>query len=386
MSTIWNGIANKIQDLYSDKEFLPLHEPEFSGNESKYVDDCIKTGWVSSVGKYVDNFESSLAEYVGVKRAVAVVNGTAALHISLKIVGVQPNDEVLIPALTFVATGNAVIYCGAIPHFIDVSKITLGIDPIKLEHYLEEIAVVIDGQCVNKHTNRKISAIVPMHTFGHPVDMDTLQEICTRYHITIVEDAAESLGSYYKDTHTGNVGKVSAMSFNGNKIITTGGGGAILTNDEKLADYAKHLTTTAKIPHRWRYEHDEVGYNYRMPNLNAALGLAQLEQIHSFIEKKRKLVNKYKELFTDYDGIDLFIEPAFAKSNYWLQTLIINDEKHDIEEALSVFNDLGVMARPIWEPLHSLKPYTSYPTGDLTVTNKLRRQVLNIPSSPYLGE
>jgi perosamine synthetase len=341
---------------------------------------------VSSVGKYVDKFERLLAEFTGVKRAVAVVNGTAALHIALKIVGVESNDEVLIPSLTFVATGNAVVYCGAVPHFVDVSETTLGIDPFKLEDYLKDIAIVKNHVCVNKQTGRIIRAIVPMHTFGHPVDLDPLLDICERWNLIMVEDAAESLGSYYKGIHTGNFGKASAMSFNGNKIITTGGGGAILTNDEKLADYAKHLTTTAKLPHRWKYEHDEIGYNYRMPNLNAALGCAQFEHLDDFIEKKRQIVNKYEQLIEGYDGIKLFKEPEFAKSNYWLQTLIFDEKMYDINQVLETLNNHNVMSRPAWKPLHLLNPFQNYPKSDLSVTEKLQYQIVNVPSSPYLGE
>ncbi|BAD77412.1 aminotransferase (degT family) [Geobacillus kaustophilus HTA426] len=386
MSDVLLELAKKIKNMCPEKDFIPLHEPTFTGNEKKYVADCIETGWVSSVGKYVDKFERLLAEFTGVKRAVAVVNGTAALHIALKIVGVQPNDEVLIPSLTFVATGNAVVYCGAVPHFVDVSKTTLGIDPFKLEDYLKEIAEVKNNVCVNKQTNRIIRAIVPMHTFGHPVDLDPLLDICERWNLIMVEDAAESLGSYYKGIHTGNFGKASAMSFNGNKIITTGGGGAILTNDEKLADYAKHLTTTAKLPHRWKYEHDEIGYNYRMPNINAALGCAQFEHLEDFIEKKRQLVGKYEQLIEDYDGIKLFKEPQFAKSNYWLQTLIFDEKMYDINQVLDTLNNHNVMARPVWKPLHLLNPFQNFPKSDLSVTEQLQYQIVNVPSSPYLGE
>lgn len=386
MSDVLLELAKKIKNMCPEKDFIPLHEPTFIGNEQKYVSDCIKTGWVSSVGKYVDKFERLLAEFTGVKRAVAVVNGTAALHIALKIVGVQPNDEVLIPSLTFVATGNAVVYCGAVPHFVDVSETTLGIDPFKLEDYLKDIAIVKNNVCVNKQTGKIIRAVVPMHTFGHPVDLDPLLDICGRWNLIMVEDAAESLGSYYKGIHTGNFGKAAAMSFNGNKIITTGGGGAILTNDEKLADYAKHLTTTAKLPHRWKYEHDEIGYNYRMPNINAALGCAQFEQLEDLIEKKRQLASKYEQLIEDYDGIKLFKEPEFARSNYWLQTLIFDEKMYDINQVLETLNNHNVMSRPVWKPLHLLNPFQNYPKSDLSVTEKLQYQIVNVPSSPYLGE
>ncbi|MFD1037066.1 LegC family aminotransferase [Virgibacillus byunsanensis] len=386
MMDIWVDVANKIKNIHPDKEFIPLHEPTLDGNEKKYVNDCIEAGWVSSVGKYVDQFERSLAEYTGVKRAVAVVNGTAALQVALKIVGVQPEDEVLIPSLTFIATGNAVSYCGATPHFVDVSRTTLGLDPHKLEKYLKEIAVLNDKVCVNKYSGNIIRAVVPMHTFGHPVDMDPLIEVCNLYNITIVEDAAESLGSFYKGIHTGNLGKASAVSFNGNKIITTGGGGAILTNDETLADYAKHLTTTAKVPHQWDYVHDEVGYNYRMPNINAALGCAQLEKLDNYIEKKRHLVEKYEQIISVYDGIELFKDQSFSKSNYWLQTLAIDEQKHNKENVLETLNHNGIMSRPVWTPLHKLKPYKDCPKSDLSITDDLFYRIINIPSSPYLGD
>lgn len=386
MSMEWHEIVAKIKALKPEKDFLPLHEPSFTGNEINYVTDCINTGWVSSVGKYVDEFEKRLSEFTGVKRAVAVVNGTAALHIALKIAGVKPSDEVLMPSLTFVATGNAVNYCGGIPHFVDVSRNTLGLDPLKLEDYLKDITIYRDGACVNKNTGNVIRAVVPMHTFGHPVDLDSLLEVCEKYKITLVEDAAESLGSYYKGIHTGNFGKVSALSFNGNKIITTGGGGALLTNDEQLADYAKHLTTTAKLPHRWNYEHDEIGYNYRMPNLNAALGCAQLEKLEKYLKSKREITLAYDQIFGDYEGITLFKEPINSKSNYWLQTLVIDDDIHEIDHVLQILNDNGVMARPIWTPLHKLVPFKDCPRGDLKETELLQEQVINIPSSAYLGE
>lgn len=385
MSNMIQELAVRIKNLLPQKEFIPLHEPTFTENEEKYVSDCIKSGWVSSVGKYVDKFERMLAEYTGVKKAVAVVNGTAALHIALKVVGVQQNDEVILPSLTFVATGNAIVYCGAIPHFVDVSTETLGLDPNKLEDYLREIAIINEDVCINKKTGRIIRAVVPMHTFGHPVDLDALLDVCERWKLIIVEDAAESLGSYYKGVHTGNYGKVSSLSFNGNKIITTGGGGAVLTNDEKLASYIKHLTTTAKIPHRWKYLHDEIGYNYRMPNINAALGCAQLEKLNDFLDKKRRLVHKYEQLLEGYRGIKLFKEPFFAKSNYWLQTLIFDQKIYDINDVLEIFNNHGVMSRPVWEPLHLLDPFRYCPRSDLSVTERIKFKIVNIPSSPYLG-
>ncbi|PAQ13676.1 aminotransferase DegT [Bacillaceae bacterium SAOS 7] len=382
----WQDIVATIKSWAPEKDFLPLHEPAFIGNEKKYVLDCIESGWVSSVGKYVDEFEQKLAEFTGVKRAVAVVNGTAALHIALKLVGVQADDEVIIPSLTFVATANAVTYANAIPHFVDVEHHTLGMDPKKLRNYLTNMTVIENGVCVNKETKRVIRAIVPMHTFGHPVAIEELKKVANEFHLALVEDAAESLGSYYKGIHTGSFGQVAAVSFNGNKTITTGGGGAILTNDEKLADRAKHLTTTAKVPHRWEYTHDEIGYNYRMPNLNAALGVAQLEQLPSYIEQKRQLAQKYKALFSSMKGITFFEEPNQAKSNYWLQTIMLDASIHDRDQVLELLNEQGIMSRPIWTPLHELPPFQSCPKGDLTVTEQLKKFVINIPSSPYLGE
>lgn len=378
----WLDIADEIKQIYSRKEFVPLHEPTLGEKESEYVTDCIKSGWVSSVGKYVDQFEKQLAEYVGVKRAVAVVNGTAALHIALKIAGVQPGDEVFMPSLTFVATANAASYLQAVPHFVDVSKETLGLDPYKLEEHILKIGELKNGELINRNTGRIIRAVVPMHTFGHPVDIDQLLIVCERYHLALVEDAAESLGSLYKGKHAGSFGVAGAVSFNGNKIITTGGGGAILTNDEELADYAKHITTTAKISHPYEYEHDEVGFNYRMPNINAALGCAQLEKIDTFLERKRKLTDKYLELFKEVDGVTVYKEKEYADSNYWLQTLIIDTTLHNRKELLTSLNGSGIMSRPIWTPLNELAPYEKCPKSDLSTTMFLKERIINIPSTP----
>jgi len=380
MNTQWLAFTNQIKEHYK-KDFVPLHEPTFNSKELEYVKDCIETGWVSSVGAYVTRFEEDLARFTGVKRAVAVMNGTAALHIALKVAGVQENEEVFMPALTFIATANAASYLGAAPHFVDVSEKTLGIDPQKLEKHILKISDVRGNQLFNKETGRVIRAVVPMHTFGHPVEIEELQLICTKYHLVLVEDAAESLGSYYKGKHTGSFGKVSALSFNGNKIITTGGGGAILTDDEELANYAKHITTTAKVPHRWEYEHDEIGFNYRLPNINAALGCAQLEKIPHFIKQKRKLTAFYEELVAPLEGVTLFKEPEDSTSNYWLQTLVLDDIlKRD--EVLTFLNESGIMSRPIWTPMHELKLYAQMPKADLSITEKLNQKIINIPSTP----
>ena len=380
MNEQWGDFAKGIKNLYR-KDFVPLHEPTFDETEIDYVTDCVKSGWVSSVGKYVDRFEQELAEFTGVKRAVAVVNGTAALQIALKIAGVQAGDEVFMPSLTFVATANAASYLQAIPHFVDVSEETLGLDPMKLEEHIKEIGEMKNGQLMNKQTGRVIRAVVLMHTFGHPVDLDPLIGVCERYNLVLVEDAAESLGSYYKGKHTGGFGRVSALSFNGNKIMTTGGGGAILTNDDNLADYAKHITTTAKVPHRWAYEHDEVGYNYRMPNINAALGCAQLQKLPVFIEQKRQLAEVYEKLVSDLDGVSLFREPANTKGNYWLQTLVL-EQQHNRDIVLEFLNENGVLSRPIWTPMHELELFKNMPTADLTITKRLKNTLINIPSTP----
>lgn len=380
MNNQWIQFAEQVRQLYG-KDFVPLHEPTFNDKELEYVTDCIKTGWVSSVGAYVTKFEEELAKFVGVKRAVAVVNGTAALHIALKVAGVEAEDEVLMPSLTFIATANAISYCSAIPHLVDVHEDTMGMDPFKLEKYLQEIAEVRGNELYNKQTKRRIKALVPMHTFGHAAHLDELVALANKYHLVLVEDAAESLGTYYKGKHTGSFGKVNAMSFNGNKIITTGGGGAILTDDDALANYAKHLTTTAKVPHKWEYAHDEVGYNYRMPNMNAALGCAQLEKLDQFLVKKKALTSKYEELITQLDGVTLFTEPAHSNSNYWLQTLKL-DASLERDQVLAFLNEQGVMSRPIWRPMHELDMYKHCPSTDLTVTNELKKRIVNIASTP----
>lgn len=380
MNQQWMQFADEVKAMYK-KDFVPLHEPTFDEKEVDYVTDCVKTGWVSSVGAYVTRFEEELAKFVGVKRAVAVVNGTAALHIALKVAGVEPQDEVLMPSLTFIATANAVSYCGAVPHFIDVHEETLGVDPFRLEAYLQEISEIRNNELYNKQTKRRIKALVPMHTFGHAVHVDELVHLADKYHLVLVEDAAESLGTYYKGKHTGSFGKINAMSFNGNKILTTGGGGAILTDDETLADYAKHLTTTAKVPHKWEYVHDEIGYNYRMPNINAALGCAQLEKLEQFLAQKKQLTAKYEELLKDLKGVQLFKQPEHSNSNYWLQTVVL-DESFNRDEVLEFLNEQGVMSRPIWEPMHELVMFGECPKMDLAVTDSLKKRIVNIPSTP----
>ncbi|MFC1821659.1 LegC family aminotransferase [Thermodesulfobacteriota bacterium] len=380
--------ANKVLQiikhvLRTEREEIQLHEPSFTGNEWNYMKDCLDSTFVSSVGEYVDRFEAMLSDYTGLKKAVAVVNGTSALHIALKLVGVERTDEVLIPALTFVATANAVSYLGAVPHLIDCEERTLGIDPIKLNEYLDRNTELRDGQCYNVHTKRRIRAVVPVHIFGHPVDLDSLWELCRRFHLEMVEDATESLGSFYKEKHTGHWGECSVISFNGNKIITTGGGGAILTNNEELANTAKHLTTTAKVSHKWEFYHDQIGYNYRMPNINATLGCAQLEQLAPFLKRKRDLANKYAQAFENLESIRFFVEPEFARSNYWLNAILTEDGLTTRDAILEITNKNGVMTRPVWTPMHKLPMYQNSPKMDLSVTDNLATRLINIPSSPY---
>lgn len=374
-----------LHQVLPHKPSLPLHEPVFAGNEWNYVKECLDTGWVSSVGKFVDRFEQQLAEYTGVKRAVAVVNGTAALHVCLRLVGVRQDDEVLIPALTFIATANAVSYCGAIPHLVDSEERTLGIDPARLAEYLDEITELRGEDCFNTLTGRRIKAVVPMHAFGHAVDLDPLLAVCQRYQLELVEDAAESLGSFYKGRHTGNWGKVSALSFNGNKVITTGGGGAILTNDEELGKFAKHLTTTAKVPHKWLFDHDQIGYNYRLPNLNAALGCAQLEQLPGFLAAKRRLAEAYQHAFASVAGVRFFTEPPTSQSNYWLNVLLLDKPlAHQRDALLDATNAEGLMTRPAWTLMHKLPMYAHCPRMALPIAEDIESRLINIPSSSNL--
>ena len=362
-----------------------LHEPQFFGKEWEYVKDCLDSGWVSSVGNYVEKFEGMLTDFTGAKFAIATVNGTAALHSCLILAGVEAGDEVVMPSLTFVGTVNAAAGMYAIPHFADVEERTLGLDPLKLDAYLSAITEISGDKCLNKSTGRKISACIPVHTFGHPVDLDPLNEVCKNYHITMIEDAAESLGSYYNNTHTGNYGLVSALSFNGNKTITTGGGGAILTNDPDLAVQAKHLTTTSKLAHKWEYRHDQIGFNYRLPNINAALGCAQMEVLPKFLKQKRKLAKTYAKAFSQIDELYFFSEPDFAVSNYWLNSLLLDPRQAGLkDEILRVINESGYMSRPAWTPMHQLPMYKNCPRMNVSVSDDIYRRLINIPSSPGL--
>ena len=363
-----------------------LHEPTFGGNEWDYVKECLDTGWVSSVGEYVDRFEAMLTDVTGAGHAVATVNGTAALHAALMLAGVEAGDEVIVPSLAFVGVANAATYLGAIPHFADSEESTLGLDAAKLAAHLERIADITGGACRNKDTGRRIAVVVCVHAFGHPVDLDPLAEVCGKFSLPLIEDAAESLGSTYKGRHTGNHGLLSILSFNGNKTVTTGGGGAILTNDAALAAAAKHLTTTAKVPHKWEYNHDEAGFNYRLPNINAALGCAQLEQLPRFLEQKRRLAAAYEASFAGIEEVRFFAEPDFAKSNYWLNVLLLDpDTAAQRDDILTATNDNDFMTRPAWTPLHQLPMWADSPKMDLSVAEDLYRRLINIPSSPHLA-
>jgi perosamine synthetase len=377
-------VVNAIRSVIGSAS-VALHEPSFKGNEWVYLKECLDSTFVSSVGKFVDRFENDLAKITGAKHAVAVVNGTAALHIALKLANVQQNDEVLVPALSFVATANAVTYCGAIPHFVDSEISTLGVDAKKLRKYLTETTEQRIGHCVNRKTGRVIRGLVPMHTFGHPVNIDGLLSLAHDFNIVLIEDAAESLGSYYQGKHTGTFGLMGTLSFNGNKTITTGGGGAILTNNTELAKHAKHITTTAKLSHAWEFRHDEIGYNYRMPNLNAALGCAQLEQLPDMVVSKRKLYQRYQAAFSLISGVTLVKEPSNCVSNYWLQTLLLDNEVSNQRDLiLSATNKVGLMTRPAWILMHELSQFKGCPKMDLSVAKTLSECLLNIPSSSNL--
>jgi aminotransferase in exopolysaccharide biosynthesis len=368
-----------VQELYGTTGLIPLHAPQFRGNEKKYLNECIDSTFVSSVGKFVDEFEEKIAEYTGSKYAIATSNGTSALHVALLLANVEKNDEVITQPLTFVATCNAINYCGAKPVFVDVDQDTMGLSPFVLQNFLEANTTINNGQCINNSTGKVIKACVPMHTFGHPCRIDEIKDICDQYNIFLIEDAAESLGSLYKNKHTGTFGEIGVISFNGNKIITAGGGGCIITDNEELAKKAKYLTTTAKIPHKWEFAHDQIGYNYRMPNLNAALIVAQLEQLDTFLKNKRVVSEKYKEYFEDNE-IEFVSELKESKSNYWLNSLVFQDvQQRNI--FLSETNSNGVMTRPIWTLMNKLSMFKDSQKCDLTNAEWLESRVVNIPSS-----
>lgn len=376
----YSKTINFIKELYGNQEFTPLAVPVFAGNEKQYLNECIDTTFVSSVGKFVNRFEEEMARYTGAKRAVVCVSGTNALHMSLILAGVERDDEVLTQALTFIATCNALSYIGAHPVFLDVDMSTMGLSPDAMKEWLFKNAEIRGGECWNKNSGRRIKACVPMHTFGHPVRIEEIASLCEEWNIELVEDAAESIGSLYKGRHTGTFGKVGAISFNGNKTITTGGGGMMLFNDEELGAYAKHITTQAKVPHRWEFRHDHIGYNYRMPNINAALGCAQLENLDKYVASKRKVAAEYIEFFKNVDGVDFFVEPEDTFSNYWLSAVVLKDKDAQLD-FLQQTNDNGVMTRPIWELMNRLPMFEKCENDGLKNTIWFADRVVNIPSS-----
>jgi perosamine synthetase len=379
------GILDELFPARQDA--FALHEPEFSERAEATVVECIRSTFVSSVGAFVSEFEARLADYCGAAHAVAMVNGTAALEVALRVAGVESNSEVLLPSLTFVATPNAISHLNAVPHFVDINEQTLGIDPLALRQHLNRVGESKAGQLLNRETGRRIAAVVPVHVFGHPVEMDELVEVADDFGIAVIEDAAEALGSQYKGRHCAAIGLLGAVSFNGNKIITTGGGGAVLTNDPNLAAMARHLSTTAKRSHPWAFEHDSVGYNYRMPNLNAALGVSQLEELPDRIARKRQLAAAYIDRFAGHPDLRIMKEPEQSVSNYWLNTLLL--EPHAVlsrDVILQTLNDAGFMARPVWEPMHTLSMYADSPRALLPNTESLAERIINLPSSAKLAE
>ena len=374
-----SAVINFIKSIYNKDQFIPLHEPRFLGNEKKYLNECIDSTFVSSAGKFVEDFEEKIAKYAGAKYAIATSSGTSALHISMILAGVDKDSEVITQPLTFVATCNAISYCNAKPIFVDVEKDTMGLSPFALRAFLENNTTIKNKQCINNKTSKVVKACVPMHTYGHPCKIDKIKEICDEHNIFLIEDAAESVGTLYKNRHTGTFGQLGAMSFNGNKIITAGGGGCIVTDDKTLAEKAKHLSTTAKVPHKWDFNHDIVGYNYRMPNLNAALLVAQLEKLNDFIINKRDLANKY-EVFFKSMNYNFFKEPKDSKSNYWLNSIILKN-KNQLNKFLEETNSKGIMTRPVWTLMNKLPMFKDVQCNDLKNSNWLAERVANIPSS-----
>lgn len=377
---MYSDFINFVRSLYETTDIIVLHEPRFRGNEKKYLNECIDSTFVSSVGKFVDLFEQRIAEFTGTKCAVAAVNGTAALHIALILADVKSCDEVITQPLTFVATANAISYTGAKPVFIDVDKATLGLSPDKLTNFLtKQTYQGENGFCYNTKTKKRIKACVPMHTYGHPVKIDEIRTICDKHNIVLIEDAAESIGSYYKERHTGTFGLMGILSFNGNKTITTGGGGMIITDDKSIAKKAKHLTTTAKVSHKWNYEHNHIGYNYRLTNLAAALGVAQMEQLPQFIQAKRELAKKYEAFFKNLE-IQFFKEPENARSNHWMNTIILKN-RTERDNFLSYTNELGIMTRPAWELMNRLEMFKDCQVENIDNAEWLSDRLVNIPSS-----
>jgi len=374
------SLISFIRELYNTKDYIPLHRPYFKGNEKKYMEEALESSFVSSVGVLVEEFEARMSQFTDTDFAVATVNGTAALHVALKVAGVEKETEVITQSLTFVATCNAISYCGASPIFVDVDRSSAGLDPNSLNSFLEtNCEIRDDGFCWNKTTNKRVLACLPMHTFGLPLDLDGIEKICNKFNLVLIEDAAESLGSYYKGKHTGSIGKLSTLSFNGNKIITTGGGGMILTKDQSLAEKAKHLSTTAKLPHKWDFFHDEVGFNYRLPNLNASLGLAQLESLPNYLDIKRKVASEYIA-WGKQNNCNFLEESPDTRSNYWLNVLV-SENKNQRDHLLNITNENGIMTRPAWIPMHNLEIYKNCQRSELNNTDWLFDRLVSLPSS-----
>jgi len=402
MQQFYKNIIKFIRKLYNQPDsVIPLHSPVFWGNEKKYLEECIDSTFISSVGKFVNRFEEMVADYTGAKKTIVTVNGTNALHLALLSVGVTSDSEVITQPLTFVATVNAICYTGAQPVFVDVDLDTMGMSPKALRHWLEnnteQQTINKKQQTINKTTNKRISCVVPMHTFGHPCRIDEIAIICEEFNIPLVEDAAESIGSFYKGKHTGTFGKIGVLSFNGNKTITTGGGGMLLTNDEELGKHLKHLITQAKIPHPWEYAHDFIGYNYRMPNINAALGVAQMERIEEILASKRKIAKAYTEFFNNGKALNFepetlnlkqilhITEPSDSISNYWLNAILLPN-RTERDEFLKYTNKNGMMTRPIWKLMNKLEMFKGSQCGDLSNAEWLEDRVVNIPSSAFINE
>jgi aminotransferase in exopolysaccharide biosynthesis len=375
---MYKEFVSLVKELYKDETFVPLHAPKFLGNEKKYLNECVDSTFVSSVGEFVNRFEKAVQNYTGASFAIAISNGTSALHVALHAIGVKQDDEVITQSLSFVATTNAISYCGAKPIFLDIDQKTYGLSATQLENFLTNNCEVVDSTCRNKKSRKTIKACVPMHSFGHPCEIEKIKTICDKYHISLIEDAAESLGSFYNNKHTGRFGKAGIISFNGNKTITAGGGGVIITDDEKLAKRLKHLTTTAKIPHPYEYDHDEIGFNYRMPNINAALVLAGIERLDEILKNKKETYEKYEKFFT-CRGIELLKEPKNSTSNYWLNTILLKESK-DKKELLEICTKENIMVRPVWKPLHTLNMYKGCQCENMTNTLKFYDKALNIPS------
>ncbi len=377
---MFKQVCEYIRSVFQTEEFIPLHEPNFKGNEEKYVLETIRSTFVSSVGKFVDDFELKMQEYTGAGKAVAVVNGTSGLHLALCVLGVEKDHEVLTQSLSFVATTNAIHYTGAKPVFIDVERSTLGMSAEKLAIFFKEKTIQQNGVCINKNSGRIIKACVPMHTFGFPCEIDKIYELCKSNNVVLIEDSAESIGSFYKGKHTGTFGDAGVFSFNGNKTITSGGGGLIVFKDEILGERAKFLSTTAKEPHKWEFQHNELGFNYRMPNINAALALAQLERLPEILKLKRELSQKYISFFKNIDSVDFVQEPLGSESNYWLNVVVLQNRKEQ-EAFLKETNENGIMTRPVWNLLHSLPMNKDCESDDLSNSIELRDRLVNIPSS-----